>query len=151
MTVLAGSSTSKVPKYELKPVSISRISSADAVAIAAAAPRFALPPTDRRPGFINWANTRPASSYASLPTGLVPQGYRTSPVTSSLDSPLISFQTPINFFRMLAPLVLAVANGARESAEMTSLLFIGILALELTNHCDYRIYHSEPQKYPIQR
>src|SRR5438128_10538312 len=84
-----------------------------------------MPPTGRRPGFINWANTRPASSYASLPTGFVPQGYRTSPVTSSLDSPLIKFQTPINFFRTLAPFGLARANGARESAEMRSLLFIG--------------------------
>src|ERR1700676_4457675 len=109
------------------------MSSADAVPIAAAAPRLAMPPTDRRPGFINWANTRPPSSYTRRPTGFIPHGYRTAPVISSFDSPLISFQDPINFFRTPARFVLACANGAREKAEMTSLLSIG-----------YRIYHNEP-------
>src|SRR5437879_11277490 len=99
---------SKVPKYALKPVSISRKSSADADPIADADPRLAAPPTDRRPGFINWAYTRPVSSYESLPTGFFPQGYRTEPVTSCLATPLTSFHTPINFLRSV--LVPAHAN-----------------------------------------
>src|SRR5216684_4573538 len=97
------------------------MSSADAVAIAAAPPRLAAPPTDRRPGFINWANTRLASSYTSLPTGFVPHGYRTSPVTSSRDSPLTNLHTPTNFLRPAAVVAPAGANEVRESAERTAL------------------------------
>src|SRR6266849_403229 len=85
ITVPAAGATSKVPKYALKPVSISRISSADDDAIAAAAPRFDTPPTERRLGFINCTNTRPASSYNSLPNGVLPHGYETTPVAWSFD------------------------------------------------------------------
>ena len=54
------------------------------------------------------------------------QQYATFPVAWSLDSPLISFHIPINFFCSAAGLVAARASGTREIAVMTALRFIGL-------------------------
>src|SRR5258708_36727151 len=97
-----------------------------AAPIAAAPPQLAPPPTRRRSGLINWANTRPPSSYESLPTGLSPHGYRIAPVTSCLATQLTSFHTPISFLRSAPDLVAELANATSESAPTTVLPFTAI-------------------------
>jgi hypothetical protein len=61
--------------YALKPVSISRMSSADAAANRRGCTVIGHAGARPAAGFINWANTRPASSYESLPAGFFVRGH----------------------------------------------------------------------------